>query len=816
MADNQNDINVRFGAETKGVEDGSNRAAKSVETASDRMRQSLQNVGDSAKNSTGKAGESFKQLEDGVSGSASRIGTALGGMAKAVGSIAAVFGAVAIASLVLKKTADGSQKAAEEAVKLGNTLGITATRASALAAALEDAHADTQSYVGAFQAISRQIRTNEGDLNSLGVKTRDTNGQFRDSESVMMDALGALREYKGGLDQQQAAQAMFGRGAHDAIALLRLQSGAIDEQLEKQRRLNTVIGQENVEAAEAYYQSMNDVGDVLDAMKRVIGDAVMPILTELGDWFSSIGPAAVTVIKGAIGGLAATFWYLRNGVLTVWQVFLAFAKSIAAPIEAIGKAFWAILHGDMKGAQDALTDWPTNIANAWDQAMNHIADTGRETNEKVMNLFANRTEADAPGGKKSFKGRPEEKKGAEKSRMGEYEDGLSQVRLAYAQQQQEAGTFHAFSKQQEAEYWTDMLRRTDVSLRDRLAIVRKLHESELAEQVKLNEQLKAAQAVGEQMIRDAKLAAIDEEEAGAKHMVDLRKATNDQVLRQELDFEARRQEIRLAGIDQQIQDAINDPDRDLSKIAQLHSQRQQLELTHQQRMREIRRGIETEAAKESFKVWDDLSNKISGLWDKGVTALMNGTLTWRNAMKAVGAELVAWFANDVVKKKVAAWVNGEQMQTLASKAATAIRQFLFGTEAATTVATKTGEATAVISANAAEAASGAAASQAAIPVVGPALALAAFATVMATVLGAKSLLSARNGFDIPAGLNPVTQLHEREMVLPAAQADAVRDMASGGGRAPVQLKGVSAGEFFIAARKDLIAVLKGAHRDFAL
>lgn len=41
--------------------------------------------------------------------------------------------------------------------------------------------------------------------------------------------------------------------------------------------------------------------------------------------------------------------------------------------------------------------------------------------------------------------------------------------------------------------------------------------------------------------------------------------------------------------------------------------------------------------------------------------------------------------------------------------------------------------------------------------------------------------SAENGYDIPAGANPVTQLHEREMVLPRAQADVIRGLAAGGG-----------------------------------
>jgi hypothetical protein len=43
--------------------------------------------------------------------------------------------------------------------------------------------------------------------------------------------------------------------------------------------------------------------------------------------------------------------------------------------------------------------------------------------------------------------------------------------------------------------------------------------------------------------------------------------------------------------------------------------------------------------------------------------------------------------------------------------------------------------------------------------------------------------SARDGFDIPAGVNPMTQLHEKEMVLPQAQANVIRDMAKNGGSA---------------------------------
>lgn len=79
------------------------------------------------------------------------------------------------------------------------------------------------------------------------------------------------------------------------------------------------------------------------------------------------------------------------------------------------------------------------------------------------------------------------------------------------------------------------------------------------------------------------------------------------------------------------------------------------------------------------------------------------------------------------------------------------------------------------------------ASTAAIPIVGPALAPAAGAAAFAvaegfaaaaTAAAAMSVASARGGFDIPAGVNPLTQLHEREMVLPARHADVIRNLSN--------------------------------------
>lgn len=89
------------------------------------------------------------------------------------------------------------------------------------------------------------------------------------------------------------------------------------------------------------------------------------------------------------------------------------------------------------------------------------------------------------------------------------------------------------------------------------------------------------------------------------------------------------------------------------------------------------------------------------------------------------------------------------------------------------------------------------ASTAAIPIVGPVLAPEAAAAAIAaaeimattaTVAASLSVLSARGGMDIPAGVNPLTQLHEKEMVLPAQHAQVIRDLANTGGGSSGDIK----------------------------
>jgi hypothetical protein len=187
--------------------------------------------------------------------------------------------------------------------------------------------------------------------------------------------------------------------------------------------------------------------------------------------------------------------------------------------------------------------------------------------------------------------------------------------------------------------------------------------------------------------------------------------------------------------------------------------------------------------------------------------MAEGHQSFAKVMGAVGNKILTDFVDGVIDKKVEAWITGESVQLMASQAGQATLNALGLQDAARAALieqAKTAQALQGVSLRTAAAVGGATTSAAAEgqsallsignsagkaaagvyadvatsfgpagPFVAPVLAGAA----LAAVLDFKGLVaSAEGGFDIPAGVNPLTQLHQEEMVLPARFANPLRDV----------------------------------------
>lgn len=760
----------------------------------------VQAAANAAKAALGGVASNTKALQSQMAADLGKIEGAVGAVTKRYAAWAAALAGGA----VLKDTINTTAAFTREATGLGKALGINTNEAAVLNIALRNTGNDADAMTGAASKMAKQLRTNEASLNGMGLATRDANGNFRNMQDLLLDGIKIVNSYAEGTDRTIAQQTMFGKGADDITGLLKLSARAIDDARAKQEALGLVVGVNNVEAAARYKRVMNDVSDVLLAMKKAIGDAVMPMFTKLSEWFAAAGPAAVFVLRGALGGLMTVFWGLKNAAVMAWEVIDSMVFSVAEPIKTVAEAMVKLLSGDFKGAGETLMSMPDRYAQRWGNAWKSIVASSQEAQDRIKDLFIQGPAAKGGGGGGKHATGNEGNAG-QQNRMAEWETQLAEQRAALTRQGLLEGQYREMSKAAEQAYWADLKGRRDLSAQERIALSRKTAEAELADvregfevkvrtlqaeaeayrnnigkRIALEQQIQAMYAAGTKQYeeserriaglrrqlaeqdrqvrqlqvqdeRDARLQEIAIAEHALQEAQQLGIVNQRQVLQAQAEFENQRNAIAREALQERLQAALLDPDKNPVEIARLHNEIEQLERQHQQRMAQIR----TQTSVDSARGITDTLGGIESSWTALLKKMSTGTMTIggfvRGLFQGVWQSLV-----DTGAKALAQWAIQQISMRVLGKA--------------TALSGITGEA--------AKAGAGGVASMAAAPwplnMTAPAFGAAMSAAAMAF---APVAVSAANGFDIPAGVNPMVQAHQREMILPQHLGDTVRDMA---------------------------------------
>lgn len=224
---------------------------------------------------------------------------------------------------------------------------------------------------------------------------------------------------------------------------------------------------------------------------------------------------------------------------------------------------------------------------------------------------------------------------------------------------------------------------------------------------------------------------------------------------------------------------------EVGKISALDAEIVEIQQTGAQRILQAN----LEAAQRTQEAWREALRPLDTYFTQSLNGILQGTETLQDVELSAARNITLSFVDMEAKKLLNALATDGAM--VAHQLATQTR-LTAATEAGETTRLATKEAAnatgksislasgmAEINSDAMKAAAGAYASVSEIPVVGPFLAPAAGAAAYAAVMGYE-VLSAEGGMTIPANVNPLTQLHEKEMVLPAYIAQPLMDMVMDG------------------------------------
>lgn len=260
-----------------------------------------------------------------------------------------------------------------QVLDLQQSLHITALEAGALGDALNRLGVDRTDYKSVYNDATRAIRTNGEELDRLGVKYKDNNGKLLESSQFLSNVKTKLEEYTDGFDRNAAAAAI-GVGSYDRLVkVLGVTQAEITKSKERLDDYGLAIGPQTQAYVSAYEASMrafkNETDLTSQGFKRAISDNILPILTDLADFFKDGFPTAVRAFRYTMAGVTSLFYGLKTSVYIVAESIVGLVSAMGSAFLGLGEAIIKVFQGDFTGAKEAMLS-------GWSDATNRLQQIG--------------------------------------------------------------------------------------------------------------------------------------------------------------------------------------------------------------------------------------------------------------------------------------------------------------------------------------------------------------------------------------------------------------------------------------------------------
>lgn len=754
------------------------------------------------------------------------VGAATGSLKAAIAGLGAAFTAAAIATH-LREQIDLADKLDESAQKAA----ISAQSLSTLVYAAKFGSVDMDALTGALGKLSKVMfeadtgsKKAAATFTALGVSFKDQEGKLRASDAVLIDLAERFSSMPDNAQKSALAMELFGKSGAEMLPFLNMGAEGIGKLREEARKMGLEISDEAAAAA-------GDLNDKLDKMHaktegvwRQFSMKMIPTLSAAVDGFGE-SAASGGVLNAAMSAVDVTI----KGLIITGAAVAATFKDIGTIIGGVAAAVVSAASGDFQGTRNILG-----------MIGDDIQKNGKAFEDYAKKVWNGQTEkSDGPKATKpvDVSAIRDANAPAAKSKVSEWDNELDRMKLAHQKMTSEEGTFIEFSRERERDFWKAKLDMTSMSSDERYAVEKKYlasvqsinseafnaqiaaQKNQMAEMEKnyvaqltvakdIAARMQQAYGVDSKQYADAQRAVITvqrqandqrrqladlslaEQRSTSTQSIELERQQNElslslglinrrQYLAMEMDYQSQLQEIRRQALLRKQE--TTDPDKDPVAHQQILNQLLEQERTFELAKQKLTADLRVESAAPGSGVFSTLESSFSSAAD----GMLNRAQSWRSSMAGIFISVGTAFVQEMAVKPLAAYVASMAKRLFLTSSTATTETGIETAAAGAKMAASSSASTVAVANNAVVAGSGAAASQASIPYVGPALAAVAMAAMLATVMGmSSSIKSARGGYDIPAGINPMTQLHEEEMVLPARYANVIRGLASAGDPQP--------------------------------
>lgn len=239
---------------------------------------------------------------------------------------------------------------ADKLLDLSDITGLTTDTLQEYEAVSRVAWVSQDVFAKAVSGLSRRFTQMEDEnsktsqaMQQLGIDVRDTNGDIKDMDTILMQSIDALGMVENELERNALANEVFGKSYEDLIPIMSLWGDEIERVRQEAREMWLIMDRDALEAANNFRIAQENLRATMGAVSNQIGlafipilekviEAVQPIVTAMAHWVSENQEIATFIIWAtlAIAGLVAWLGTLGLIIPSIVTGFGAVVTAITA------------------------------------------------------------------------------------------------------------------------------------------------------------------------------------------------------------------------------------------------------------------------------------------------------------------------------------------------------------------------------------------------------------------------------------------------------------------------------------------------------
>ena len=288
---------------------------------------------------------------------------------------------------------------ADELNTMAKQTGFATDELQKMQYASERIDVSMETITGAAARMTKQLGSNEDKFASLGVATRDVNGNFRSTSDIFFDTVTALSKIQNETERDTVAMDIFGKSANELAGVIDDGGAALKEFGQEAEDAGLIMSQDTL-------NSLNQVNDEIDKLKaqgaaslakagaaaltalQPVLEKVMNAISKVLDYISNLSPETMKIIVIVLAVIAAIS-PLMSLISGLTQAFSLLASPVGIVIAIIAAliAVGVLLYKNWDKITAKATEMWENIKAKWEEFKTTTAETFETIKQSMIDKF---------------------------------------------------------------------------------------------------------------------------------------------------------------------------------------------------------------------------------------------------------------------------------------------------------------------------------------------------------------------------------------------------------------------------------------------